>query len=215
VDVKVIEGQLVEELTAEITGVHRRAYGEFVSPRGELASYALGWTTGADPHAGWVTVGIGAGNPGGGTFHAVVFERADGIAYALVDEAFAEVPEGGPHLSAEQARAHDTLPFVWWVVDQVMARDRRAWWQRHWLLGTQSIQTVEVFEQQEPVLSVSHGTDGVWQLIGASDANPATGTYGHLHHAVEEDPTLSEVLDLAPGGRATRDRPGGAWTRQS
>ncbi len=55
-----------------------------------------------------------------------------------------------------------------------MERDRRARWMKRWLLGT-SIQTGEVFAQSEPILSVSHEAgDGLWQLIGASDAVPAT-----------------------------------------
>jgi hypothetical protein len=150
VDIEVQEGRLVEAPTAAVTGMERRAFGEFVSPRGELASYAFGWTTGAEPHVGALTIGIGAGNEGGGTFHVVVFRHEDGHAFSLTDEPFERVPEGGPDLTAEQARAHEDLPFVWWVADEVMKRDRRAWWMRHWLLGTTSIQTVEVFERREP-----------------------------------------------------------------
>ena len=130
------EGRLLELPTPAASSVERRAFGEFVGPGGELASYALGWTSEADPRVGRVTIGIGAGNPGGGTFHAVVFAHDDGYACSLVDEPFERVPEGGPDLTAEQARAHGDLEFVWWVVDQVMERDRRAWWLRHWVLGT-------------------------------------------------------------------------------
>jgi len=67
VEIQVLEGALVEVATADVTGMDRRAFGEFVGPRGELASYALGWTTGSDPHVARLSVGIGAGNPGGGT----------------------------------------------------------------------------------------------------------------------------------------------------
>jgi len=125
------------------------------------------------------------------------------------------MPEGGPDLTAVQARAHEDLPFVWWVVDRVMERDRRAWWMRHWLLGTNSIQTLEVFERRDPILLISHdAVDVLWQLIGPSPADPATGKIGHLHHAVDEDPTLVDVLDLEPGHRAVRTHVGGPWTRQ-
>lgn len=188
----------------------RRAFGEFIGPGGELASYAVGWTTGSDPHVGRLSVGIGAGNPGGGTFHAVVFGHEDSHAYALVDDPFEKVPQGGPDLTAEQARVHEDLPFIWWVVDQVMERDPRAWWMRHWLLGTRCIQTVEVFEKHEPVLSVSHDDDGLWQLIGSTDAGDE-GRIGHLHHAVDEDPTLMDVLDLVPSTRRTRAALGQPW----
>jgi hypothetical protein len=214
VDIEVIEGRFVEVPTPEVTGMDRRAFGEFVSHRDELASYAFGWTTGADPHVARLSIGIGVGNPGGGTFHAVVYRHEDGHAYSLVDEPFEQVPEGGPHLTADEARAHDTLPFIWWVADCVMERDRRAWWMRHWLLGTTSIQTTEVFERREPILLVSHDADdGVWQLIGTTPGTSSNGRIGHLHHAIDEDQTLTDVLDLPPGHRATRTRVGEPWAR--
>jgi hypothetical protein len=141
-----------------------------------------------------------------------VFKHEGSYAFALIDEPFERVPQGGPHLTAEQARAHDDLPFVWWVADQVMERDHRARWMRHWLMGTNCIQTVEVFERHEPVLLVTHDADdGMWQLIGRTDAG-YSGKIGHLHHAIDEDPTLIGVLDLPPGHRATRTHPGGPWT---
>lgn len=208
---KVIEGRLTE--TRDGAGVQRRAFGEFVGPHGELASYAFGWTTEAEHHVARLTVGIGAGNPAGASVHAVVFDNDGSYACSLVDEPFERVPEGGPDLTAVEARAHVDLPFIWWVVDQAMQRDRRAWWMQHWLLGTTSIQTAEVFERTEPILYVSHGADdGLWQLIGASDADPATGKLGHLHHAVEHDRTLLDVLGLEPGERARRRGPHKPWT---
>ncbi|MGV9213826.1 hypothetical protein ACTFTM_18385 [Micromonospora sp. RB23] len=130
------------------TGVERRAFGEFVGSRGELASYAFGWTTNSEHHHARLTVGIGAGNPGGASFHAIIFDRENSYACSLVDEPFERVPEGGPDLTATEARAHEDLPFIWWVVDLVMERDRRARWMKHWLLGTSSIQTGEVFDQK-------------------------------------------------------------------
>ncbi|GAA1888248.1 hypothetical protein [Asanoa iriomotensis] len=210
---KVIEGALREAPNCDATGMDRRAFGEFVSQRGELASYAFGWITGIEPRVGSLTIGIGAGNPGGGTFHTKVFAHDDGLAYGLTDEVFEQVPEGGPHLTADEARAHDTLPFIWAVVDQVMARDRRAWWMAHWVLGTTCFQTPQVHAGREPILLVTHDADdGAWQLIGATDAGE-TATITHLYHAVDADPTLLDVLDLEAGQRATRRRAGAAWRR--
>lgn len=211
-DIQVLEGALVEAPTADATGMDRRAFGEFIGPRGEPASYAFGWTTGSDPHVARLSIGIGAGNPGGGTFHAVIFENEDGHAYSLTDEPFERVPQGGPDLTADQARAHEDLPFVWWVTDKVMQSDRRSWWMRHWLLGTTCVQTGQVFAGSEPVLRVSHDADdGMWQLIGASDADSGTGKIGHLHHAVDRDPSLIDVLDLPPGHSAVRAGAGKPW----
>ncbi|GAA3290575.1 hypothetical protein Dvina_19335 [Dactylosporangium vinaceum] len=212
-DLKVIEGRLTEQQVG--TDTQRRAFGEFVGPHGELASYAFGWTTGSQHHVAQLTVGIGAGNPGGGTFHAVVFDNGDSYACSLVDEPFERVPEGGPDLTAVEARAHEDLAFIWWVVDRVMERDRRAWWMKHWLLGTTSMQTGEVFARTEPILYVGHDADdGLWQLIGASDAAPATGKLSHLHHAAERDRTLLDVLDLEPGASAYRAGPDEPWIRK-
>jgi hypothetical protein len=214
VKIEVVEGSLIEVATADGTGMDRRAFGEFIGPRGELASYAFGWSTGSDPHVARLSIGIGAGKPGGGTFHAVMFPHEDGHACSLSDERFERVPQGGPDLTADQARAHEDLPFVWWVADCVIERDRRACWMRHWLVGTTCIQTGEVFQRREPVLLVGHDAeDGMWQLIGTTGADPATGKIEHLHHAVDDDPTLIDVLDLPPGHSAQRHRPADPWTR--
>jgi hypothetical protein len=215
--IEVEEGRLLETATPDATGMERRAFGEFVGPHGELASYAFGWTTGGDgPNEGRLTVGIGAGNLGGGTFHADVLSREDAYGFALVDEPFEHVPEGGPNLTAEQARAHEDLPFIWFIADALMARDRRAWWLQHWLSGTRAIMTAEVFELTEPVLRVvNDDDDALWQLIGCSDGAAEDAKLGHLHHAVDEDPTLIDVLDLEPGQEAERDRRGGQWTRRT
>ena len=214
VSVRVDEGRLVEFSPPDFSVVERRAFGEFTGVRGELASYAFGWTTGGEHDTGRLTIGIGAGNPGGATVHAAVLAHEGDYAFALVDEPFEDVPEGGPHLTAAQARAHDDLPFIWWVADEVMARDRRAWWLRHWLLGTRAIQTPQVFEREEPILLVINDDDDeLWQLIGPSDAGEH-GRIGHLFHAVDEDQSLIDVLDLAPGEQAIRKAAGGRWLRE-
>jgi hypothetical protein len=212
VNVQVIEGLFVEGLAPGAAVMDRRAFGEFVGPNGELASYAIGWMTDSDH--GRISVGIGRGNPGGATFHAVVFANADSYAFQLVDEPFEEVREGGPHIGADAGRAHEDLPFVWWVIDCVFARDRRALWLRHWLLETMCIETRQVFEKHEPVLLIAHDSDdGLWQLIGITDAGP-DGMIGHLSHAIDEDETLLDVLDLGPGELASRSSVGSAWGRR-
>jgi hypothetical protein len=211
----VTPGELSAYPTGDATGMERRAHGEFVGPGGELASYALGWRTDTDPQEGRLTVGIGAGNPGGGTFHMRVFENEGSYAFQLIDEPFESVPEGGPHLMAEEARAKPDLEFVFWVGDNVLAKDPHAMWMEHWLLGTRSITTPEVFERKEPVLLVVNDhDDDLWQLIGPTDPGEK-GLIGHLFHAVDEDPSLAAVLDLQPGEEAVRERVGGPWTRRS
>jgi hypothetical protein len=63
------------------------------------------------------------------------------------------------------------------------------------------------------LLVANDADDELWQLIGTSDAG-ADSTIGHLHHTVDEDPTLMDVLDLEPGWSAVRERVGGPWRRQ-
>ncbi|MFD8496782.1 hypothetical protein [Amycolatopsis sp. NPDC059657] len=94
-----------------------------------------------------------------------------------------------------------------------MQRDRRAWWMRHWLLRTTCVQTLEVFERRQPILFVKHDSDDdIWQLIGTSDADSSTAKIGHSHHAIDEDPSLTDILDLPPGGSATRIGAGDPWS---
>lgn len=207
-------GRLIEART-ESGGTDRRAHGEFVGPNGELASYALGWTTGTEDDHGRISIGIGVGDPAGGTFHAAVFSEDDNLSFALLDERFEDVPQGGPHLTAAQAREHVDLAFVWWVAGQVMERDPRARWMMHWLDNTPAVTTPQVAAHEEPILLVVNDTgedDPYWQLIGTSDAGEE-GAIVHLHHVVDDDPTLAEVLDLAPGEAAFRDGANAPWTR--
>jgi len=60
---------------------------------------------------------------------------------------------------------------------------------------------------------MSHDGDGVWQLIGTTDADPATGVVQHLDHHIDDDPTLLDAIDLAPAERAGRTQLGAPWTR--
>jgi len=195
----------------------RRAFGEFIGPRGELASYAIGWRTDDEAHAGRITVGIGAGNPGGGTIHAAVFSNEGSPAFSLLDEPFASVPEGGPHKTREEALAMEDLPFVWWVADHVILKDHRAMWMCHWVVGTLVAVSDSVFEMAEPVLRVTHDDDDDrdwWQALGAQGA-VGKPRIAHLSHSIDEDPTIMEVLDLERGEQAEREYAGGPWTRST
>ncbi len=209
------EGRLVERPCPDCDGVERRVFGEAESPRYELASYAFGWTSGHDDLAGRITVGIGAGNPGGGSFHAEVLWVDGGFAMRLIDEPFEDVPEGGPHLGREEALAHDTLPFVWWVADEALEQDTRAAWLGHWLAQTGSIATTPVIEGTAPVRHVARAADAKWQLLCgtvAPDVSENAGAF-HVFHALDRDQSLLEVMDLEPGQRADREGAGAPWQR--
>jgi hypothetical protein len=74
---EITEGRLEERPCPDYDGVERRAFGEAESSRGELASYAIGWNTGGDHESARMTVGIGAGNPRGGSFHIELLRSGD------------------------------------------------------------------------------------------------------------------------------------------
>ncbi len=211
---RITEGRLIERECPHCGGTERRAFGESVSHRGELASYALGWTSGHDDLAGRITIGIGAGNEGGGSFHAEVRMSEDGHAFSLVDEPFEDVPEGGPDLTREEALAHDTLDYVWWVADEAMLQDRRAQWMLHWLHHTMAIATAPVADGREPVRIVARDDDerADWQLLCGTVPSDDPKPY-HLFHALDRDQSLLEVLDLQRGQRAERRKLLGGWKR--
>ncbi|WCP73913.1 hypothetical protein [Sphingomonas hankookensis] len=55
--------------------------------------------------------------------------------------------------------------------------------------------------------------DGAWQFhdAGPGSADMAEARVVSLRSMVERDPTVGEILDLPPGGRASRGAPGGRW----
>lgn len=71
-----------------------------------------------------------------------------------------------------------------------------------------------VFDRERPVLLVSR-PEGDWCLL-CGDEHPDDGSSYSvigIGHVVEHDPTLTEVLDLAPGWDAERACVGAQWTR--
>ena len=105
---RIEEGRLIERECPHCGGLERRAFGESVSDRGELASYAFGWTAehADDDRIAHVTIGIGAGNEGGGTFHAEVHVHEGRYAMTLVDrdQSLLDVLDLEPGHSAERKR---------------------------------------------------------------------------------------------------------------
>jgi hypothetical protein len=209
------EGRLIEKPCPDCGHVERRAFGEVETDRGELASYALGWTSGHEDRVGYLTIGIGAGNAGGGSFHVEYRDLDDGPGMLLVDRPFEDVPEGGPDLTRDEALAHEDLDFVWVVADEVMLQDRRAWWMEHYVRATGAVATDTLVDGAVPVQHVVRDDDGIWQLLCATPGSEEHANSLHLYHAVDRDQTLLEVLDLKPGERADRDEPGAAWQRSA
>jgi hypothetical protein len=94
-----------------------------------------------------------------------------------------------------------------------MAQDRRAKWMEHWLRGTRAFVTAGVQENLASVQSVLRDEDGDWQLFDAPEDTPGEPLLLHLFHVLDADPSVLEVLDLAPGEAADRASPGDAWVR--
>lgn len=207
-------GRLEERPCPHCGELERRAFGEAESMRGELSSYALGWTTGTEHSVGRMTVGIGAGNPGGASFHMEVIVGDGGWAMRLVDEPFEDVPEGGPDIGRDEGLAHDTIEFVWWVADEVMDQDPRAGWMRHWVEETMAFVTEPIAQREQPVRHVIRDDDGDWQLLCGTDDPGDDLVPLHLYHSLDRDQTLLELLDLEPGHRADRSAAGEPWRRR-
>jgi hypothetical protein len=210
---RITEGRLVDRVCPHCGGIERRAFGESVSEAGELASYAFGWTTTHDDRHAAITIGIGAGNEGGGSFHATVFEQEDGYAMGLRDEPFEDVPEGGPDLTRDEALEHPDLKYVWWVADEAMQQDRRARWMLHWLFATPAAMALPVYDAREPARAVARDAAGDWRLLSGDEDAPFRRA--RLHEALDRDQSLLDVLDLEPGQRAERRKLLGGWKRGS
>ena len=203
------EGRIAEGPCACCGRREWRVFGEFEGPHGELTSYAFGWVPEHDERVAAMTIGMGAGNEGGGTFHVHVHVDAEGAwGMGLVDEPFEDVPEGGPDLSREEALAHEDLPWIWHVADGIMLLDRRAEWMLHWLKDTGAVATTPVIHDQAPVLRVVRGEKG-FELYGRDE--DAELALFHLYHALDADPSLSDVLHLDVGETAERAAPGTPW----
>jgi hypothetical protein len=67
----------------------------------------------------------------------------------------------------------------------------------------------------EPVTYVSHDLeDGAWQFLGDSMAGDAKPIISCLHHPIDKDPSLNELVDLPLGWWAERVKPGDPWVRR-
>jgi hypothetical protein len=206
---RIEERRLVERPCPECGNLERRAFGESISDRGELASYAFGWTSGHEDPLGHMTIGIGVGNPGGGSFHIDVRSGEGSWEMTLVDRPFDRVPQRGPDLTGEQALAHEDLDYVWFVADNVWTKDRRTAWMQHYLAGTPARATSEV-AAGAPVLRVERDDDGRFALfhlpVAASDRDEV-----HLFHSLDRDSTLLDVLDVEPGAGVYRQAAAEFW----
>ena len=73
---------------------------------------------------------------------------------------------------------------------------------------------IDVFNKKKPVLLVSRDGDDWCFLCGEVHPNDASFyRVVEIGHLIEDDPELSNVLDLMPNQEAERESPGKPWIR--
>jgi hypothetical protein len=81
---------------------------------------------------------------------------------------------------------------------------------------TWAMTTREIVDRREAILAVHHDDDdGGWQFLGPGGASSEQACLISMQQAVDLDPSLLEVADLAPGWRATRSKPTDPWERHA
>lgn len=63
------------------------------------------------------------------------------------------------------------------------------------------------------VTAVWHEANGDWQLLDGDVTDDSVAVLVHRQHLAEADHTLTDVLDIPAGSRATRDGPVAPWVR--
>lgn len=71
-----------------------------------------------------------------------------------------------------------------------------------------------VFDDDLPVLLVSHDPDGEWEFLCGTTDKPKDGREIMLGEVLELDERIREVADLPVGWRAWRDSPEAPWMQR-
>lgn len=80
--------------------------------------------------------------------------------------------------------------------------------------NTTGITLRQIIRENAPILLVTHDADdGCWQFLSGGDFEADDGLMVSLGSMLDRDPTLAELSDLPPGGRAWRKRPDVPWQR--
>jgi hypothetical protein len=99
----------------------------------------------------------------------------------------------------------------------VAAAARRDWRKRGRLSAVHTAATAftthGVWNGGQPILLVSHDTDGAWQFLPETALTGDEGLALHLRHVLERHPELNALTDLPPGWAAEREAPGRGWSR--
>jgi len=93
----------------------------------------------------------------------------------------------------------------------------RAWWyETRWPPRANAAGLVFVSARaatgEAPVLGVQVFDDGDWAFLDGSPPERDAFVLSHLHHLLEADPSLEEMIAVERGMVAWREGPGEAWS---
>jgi hypothetical protein len=77
-----------------------------------------------------------------------------------------------------------------------------------------AISTTKVFDENLPILRVSHDYDGDWQVLCGTTTEIEYALVVCLGCAFQRDMSIGELADLPRGWTAWRDYVGGPWDRE-
>jgi hypothetical protein len=108
-------------------------------------------------------------------------------------------------------------PALWMAPAEAPVGPWRAWWyETMWRPRPHASGLVIVSKRaaagEAPILGVQASTDGHWTFLDGGRAEREDFTFAHLHHVLENDPSLEAMIDLEPGSIAWREHPGGPWS---
>ena len=87
-------------------------------------------------------------------------------------------------------------------------------WPFPYPVNSLAISTTRVFQENLPILRVSHDYDGDWQVLCDTTVDSAHGMVVCLGCCYQRDPTIGEQAGLPLGWTAWRDYVGGPWLRE-
>jgi hypothetical protein len=74
--------------------------------------------------------------------------------------------------------------------------------------------TKQIANREEPILHVSHDSDGDWQFLPYTTPDDKDAVLIHIEHLLDWDASLKEVMDLPLGWHASRKSVNEPWKRE-
>lgn len=114
-------------------------------------------------------------------------------------------------------RVRRNQPELWSPPTQAKKGPWRAWWQSSQWPGRENVNGLVFVAKraargETPILGVKVFSDGDWAFLDGGPADPDHMVMLHLHHVLERDASLEELITLEPGMIAWRLAPGEDWS---